>query len=90
MALSAYRAELAAYREVLLVTYGAVLFVFMQGLDAVGNRDDVFRAVAIPGEGITILRRWLGGIEEALKLCAEAALLGSVYTCAFFTAARRD
>ena len=50
----------------------------------------VFRAIGVPDEGVGILRSWLGGIEEALKLCAEAALLGSVYTCAYITAARRD
>ena len=32
----------------------------------------------------------LAGIEEALKLCGEAALLGSVYTCAYITAAHQD
>ena len=86
-----YRTELAAYREVLpLVTCGAILFLFMQGLDMVGNRDDVLRAVGVPDEGVGILRSWLGGIEEALKLCAEAALLGSVYTCAYITAAHRN
>lgn len=57
MALYAYRTELAAYREVLpLVTCGVTLFVFMQGLDTVGNRDDVFRAVGVPDEGVGILR----------------------------------
>ena len=67
MVLYAYRTELAAYREVLpLVTCGVTLFVFMQGLDTVGNRADVFRAVGVPDEGIAILRSWLGGIEEAL------------------------
>ena len=91
MALYAYRVELSAYREVLpLVTCGVVLFVLMQGLDTVGNRDDVFRAVGVPREGIAILQSWLGGIEEALKLCAEAALLGSVYTSVFITVPRRD
>lgn len=91
MVLYAYRTELAAYREVLpLVTCGVTLFVFMYGLDMVGNRADVFRAVGVPGEGIAILHSWTGGIEETLKLCAEAALLGSVYTCAFIAAARRD
>ena len=86
-----YRTELAAYREVLpLVTCGVTLFVFMQGLDTVGNRADVFRAVGVPDEGIAILRSWLGGIEEALKICAEATLLGSVYTCTFIAAARGD
>ena len=89
--LCVYRAELTDYREVLpLVTCGAILFLFMRGLDTVGNRGDVFRAIGVPDEGVGILRSWLGGIEEALKLCAEAALLGSVYTCAYITAARRD
>ena len=32
----------------------------------------------------------LAGIEEALKLCGEAALLGSVYTCAYIPAAHQD
>lgn len=89
--LCVYRAELADYREVLpLVTCGAVLVFFMQGLDTAINRDDVFRAIGVPDEGVGILRSWLGGIEEALKLCAEAALLGSVYTCAYITAVHRD
>ena len=89
--LCAYRAELADYRDVLpLVTCGAILFLFMQGLDTAINRDDVFRAIGVPDEGVGILRSWLGGIEEALKLCAEAALLGSVYTCAYITAVHRD
>ena len=89
--LCVYRAELADYREVLpLVTCGAILFLFMQGLDTAGTRDDVFRAIGVPDEGVGILRSWLGGIEEALKLCTEAALLGSVYTCAYITAAYQD
>lgn len=87
----AYRTELAAYREVLpLVTCGVVLFVLMQGLDTVGNRDDVFRSTGVPGEGLRILRSWLGRIEGTLKICAKAALLGIAYTCAFVVAARRD
>ena len=91
MILYAYRTELAAYRDALpLVTCGVVLFVFMQGLDTVGNRNDVFRAAGVPDEGLRILRSWLRGIEEALKICTEAALLGSVYTYAFIAAARRD
>lgn len=91
MALYAYRTELVPYREVPpLVTCGVVLFAFMLSLDTVGNRDDVFRAVGVPDEGLRILRSWLRGIEETLKICAEAALLGSVYTCAFIAAARRD
>lgn len=53
MVLYAYRTELAAYRAVLpLVTCGVILFVFMQALDTVGNRNDVFRAVGVlPGRG---------------------------------------
>ena len=67
--LCVYRAELADYRDVLpLVTYGVVLFLFMQGLDTVGNRADLFRTIGVPDEGVGILRSWLGGIEEALKL----------------------
>ena len=67
--LCVYRAELADYRDVLpLVTYGVVLFLFMPGLDTVGNRADLFRTIGVPDEGVGILRSWLGGIEEALKL----------------------
>ena len=50
----------------------------------------VFRAIGVPDEGVGILLSWLDGIEETLKLCAEAALLGSVYTCAYVTAAHRN
>lgn len=89
--LYAYRPELAAYREVLpLVTCGVILFVFMVGVDMVTERMDLFRALDV--------RRWwrweiwqvMTGIEDALKISAEAMLLGSMYACAFITAARRD
>ena len=92
MTLYACRRELAAYREVLpLVTCGVILFVFMVGVDMVTERQDVFRALDVRRwwrwEN---LRRLMTGMEDALKICAEAMLLGSMYACAFITAARRD
>ena len=92
MTLYAYRSELAACREVLpLVTCGMILFVFMVGVDMVTERQDVLSAL-----GVQRYWKWgsparlLAGIEESLKICAEAMLLGSMYACAFITAARRD
>ena len=91
MVLYAYRTELAACREVLpLVKCGAILFVFTMGLDVVSNRNDVFRAVGMARERAVLVGYWVGGIEESLKICAEAALLGSMYNCVFITARRRE
>lgn len=92
MTLYVCRPELTAYREVLpLVTCGVILFVFMAGVDMVMERQDVFQALDVG--------RWwrwgnparlMAGMEDALKICAEAMLLGSMYACAFITAGRRD
>ena len=86
MTLYAYRSELAPYREAKivlpLVTCGVILFVFMVGVDMVTELPDV-----LPALGVQRWARLLAGIEEALKICAEACLLGALYACAF-TAAR--
>lgn len=82
-----YRAELIYYRAVLpLVTCGFVLFVFMGLLDALVNRPDVFLFMGISQEGSDSLGKWLGGVEEGLKILAEAAFLGAAYTGLFLTA----
>lgn len=87
--LYAYRSELTGYRAVLpLLGCGFLLFVFMVLLDALTNDDDVLRLAGIPSPGIEILGDWLGSIEEALKICAEAALLGTVYACFCMTIER--
>ena len=85
--LYAYRSELISYRPVLpLVTCGFVLFLFMGLLDALVNRPDVFLLMGISQEGSASLGKWLGGVEEGLKILAEAAFLGAAYTCLFLTA----
>ena len=58
-------------------------------LDAVGNRNDVIVAMGFGHKEGEVLRSWIGGIEEGLKLFAEAALLGSVYACLLQTADSR-
>lgn len=84
--LYAYRSELISYRTVLpLVMCGFVLFLFMGLLDALVNRPDVFLFMGISQEGSTSLGKWLGGVEEGLKILAEAAFLGAAYTCLFLT-----
>ena len=84
--LYAYRSELLSYRPVLpLVTCGFVLFLFMGLLDALVNRPDVFLFMGISQEGSASLGKWLGGVEEGLKILAEAAFLGAAYTCLFLT-----
>lgn len=86
-----YRVELADYRKVLpLVVCGGILVVYMQILDMLTNRNDIFMAGGIEGKGQRILLGWIKGIEDTLKLCADAALLASMYACAFITVARRD
>jgi len=85
--LYAYRSELISYRPVLpLVVCGFVLFLFMGLLDALVNRPDVFLFMGISQEGSASLGKWLGGVEEGLKILAEAAFLGAAYTCLFLTA----
>ena len=85
--LYAYRSELISYRAVLpLVICGFVLFLFMGLLDALVNRPDVFLFMGISQEGSASLGKWLGGVEEGLKILAEAAFLGAAYTCLFLTA----
>ena len=85
--LYAYRSELASYRAVLpLVVCGFILFIFMGLLDALVNRSDVFLFMGISQEGSESLGKWLGGVEEGLKILAEAAFLGAAYTCLFLTA----
>ena len=85
--LYAYRSELISYRPVLpLVICGFVLFLFMGLLDALVNRPDVFLFMGISQEGSASLGKWLGGVEEGLKILAEAAFLGAAYTCLFLTA----
>ena len=85
--LYAYRSELVSYRSVLpLVICGFVLFLFMGLLDALVNRPDVFLFMGISQEGSAGLGKWLGGVEEGLKILAEAAFLGAAYTCLFLTA----
>ena len=85
--LYAYRSELVSYRAVLpLVVCGFVLFLFMGLLDALVNRPDVFLFMGISQEGSENLGKWLGGVEEGLKILAEAAFLGTAYTCLFLTA----
>ena len=85
--LYAYRSELISYRAVLpLVICGFVLFLFMGLLDALVNRPDVFLFLGISQEGSASLGKWLGGVEEGLKILAEAAFLGAAYTCLFLTA----
>ena len=85
--LYAYRSELVSYRAVLpLVICGFVLFLFMGLLDALVNRPDVFLFMGISQEGSASLGKWLGGVEEGLKILAEAAFLGAAYTCLFLTA----
>ena len=85
--LYAYRSELVSYRAVLpLVICGFVLFLFMGLLDALANRPDVFLFMGISQEGSASLGKWIGGVEEGLKVLAEAAFLGAAYTCLFLTA----
>ena len=85
--LYAYRSELISYRTVLpLVMCGFVLFLFMGLLDALVNRPDVFLFMGISQEGSASLGKWIGGVEEGLKILAEAAFLGAAYTCLFLTA----
>ncbi len=85
-ALYAYRGELVRYQSALpLVICGFVLFVLMGLLDALVNRDDVFLFLGIGKEGSHALAMWIGGVEEGLKILAEAALLGATYTCVFLT-----
>ena len=85
--LYAYRSELISYRAVLpLVICGFVLFLFMGLLDALVNRPDVFLFMGISQEGSASLGKWIGGVEEGLKVLAEAAFLGAAYTCLFLTA----
>lgn len=85
--LYAYRSELISYRPVLpLVICGFVLFLFMGLLDALVNRPDVFLFMGMSQEGSASLGKWLGGVEEGLKILAEAAFLGAAYTCLFLTA----
>ena len=82
-----YRSELISYRTVLpLVMCGFALFLFMGLLDALVNRPDVFLFMGISQEGSADLGKWLGGVEEGLKILAEAAFLGAAYTCLFLTA----
>ena len=82
-----YRSELVSYRAVLpLAMCGFVLFLFMGLLDALVNRPDVFLLMGISQEGSENLGKWLGGVEEGLKILAEAAFLGAAYTCLFLTA----
>ena len=97
MVLCAYRAELAACREVLpLVTCGMILFVLMVGMDVVTEHQDLLAALDFPFEGEGWGDRWqkwrrrMTVVEDTLKICAEAVLLGSIYTCAFIVAARRE
>ena len=81
-----YRSELLSYRTVLpLVVCGFVLFLFMGLLDALVNRPDVFLFMGISQEGSVSLGKWLGGVEEGLKILAEAAFLGAAYSCLFLT-----
>jgi len=81
-----YRSELISYRTVLpLVICGFVLFLFMGLLDALVNRPDVFLFMGISQEGSASLGKWIGGVEEGLKILAEAAFLGAAYTCLFLT-----
>ena len=85
--LYAYRSALISYRTVLpLVICGFALFLFMGLLDALVNRPDVFLFMGISQEGSASLGKWLGGVEEGLKILAEAAFLGAAYTCLFLTA----
>ena len=85
--LYAYRSELASYRTVLpLVVCGFILFIFMGLFDALVNRPDVFLFMGISQEGSESLGKWLGGVEEGLKILAEAAFLGAAYTCLLLTA----
>ena len=85
--LYAYRSELLSYQTVLpLVICGFVLFLFMGLLDALVNRPDVFLFMGISQEGSASLGKWIGGVEEGLKILAEAAFLGAAYTCLFLTA----
>ena len=85
--LYAYRSELISYRTVLpLVICGFVLFLFMGLLDALVNRPDVLLFMGISQEGSASLGKWIGGVEEGLKILAEAAFLGAAYTCLFLTA----
>ena len=81
-----YRCELVQYRAALsLVMCGFVLFVLMGVLDALVNRPDVFLFMGIGQEGSESLGKWLGGVEEGLKILAEAAFLGAAYTCLCLT-----
>ncbi len=71
-----YRSELTAYRPVLpLVMCGFALV----------NRPDVFLSMGISQEGSASLGKWFGGVEEGLKILAEAAFLGTAYTGLFLT-----
>jgi len=45
----------------------------------------VFLFLGISKEGSYALAMWIGGVEEGLKILAEAALLGATYTCVFLT-----
>ena len=79
-----YRCELVQYRAALpLVMCGFVLFVLMGVLDAIVNRNDVLFLMGMSQGGSDFLGKWLGGVEEGLKIFAEAALLGAAYTCLF-------
>ena len=84
--LYAYRSELVQYRAALpLVLCGFVLFVCMGLLDALMNRADVFLFMGISQEGSAFLGEWLGGVEEGVKILAEAAFLGAAYLCLCLT-----
>ena len=79
-----YRCELGHYRAALpLVLCGFVLFVCMGLLDALVNRNDIFFFMGISQEGSDFLGKWLSGVEEGLKIFAEAALLGAAYSCLY-------
>ncbi len=79
-----YRCELVHYRAAFpLVLCGFVLFVCMGLLDAILNRNDVFFFMGISQKGSDFLGKWLGGVEEGLKIFAEAALLGAAYSCLY-------
>lgn len=88
--LSVYKKEFLRFRAALpLLVAGGSLFLFMLVLDAVGNRNDVIVAMGVGHREGEVLRSWIGGIEEGLKLFAEAALLCSVYACLLQTADSR-
>ena len=90
MVLYACRTELAAYREALpLVCGGVILFVFMVGMDGLSDRHRLARWVGVLREQRPMVSSWARSTEESLKIGAEAALLGAVYTCVFITLRRR-